>query len=72
MKSNNIIFKVFRFYYDGFRSLPGWGKNLWLIILIKLFIMMVVLKIFLMPNFLKRNFDTNQERGKHVLEQLSN
>ncbi|HHJ10996.1 MAG TPA: DUF4492 domain-containing protein [Bacteroidetes bacterium] len=32
----NFLIKVFRFYYNGFRSMTV-GRNLWLIILIKLF-----------------------------------
>jgi hypothetical protein len=31
------------------------GKTLWAIILIKLFIIFVVLKVFFFPNFLKQN-----------------
>jgi hypothetical protein len=49
-----------------------WGKSLWAIILIKLFIMFVILRIFFFPDFLKRDFDTDEERGDHVLEQLTN
>ena len=48
------------------------GKTLWAIILIKLFIMFVILKLFFFPNFLKTNFDTDEERSKHVIEQLTN
>ena len=44
----NIFYKIFRFYYDGFRSMTV-GKKLWIIILIKLFIMFVILKIFFFP-----------------------
>ncbi len=48
-----------------------YGKKLWTIILIKLFIMFVILKIFLFPNFLKTNFATDKERSDYVLEQLT-
>jgi flagellar basal body-associated protein FliL len=63
--------KVFHFYYDGFRSMTV-GKTLWTIIIIKLFILFFVLKLFFFPNFLKKNFKTDEERSKHVLEQLTN
>ncbi len=43
--------KIVRFYADGFRGMT-WGKTLWLIILIKLFIMFFVLRLFFFPNFL--------------------
>jgi hypothetical protein len=47
------------------------GKKLWLIILIKLFIMFAVLKIFFFPNFLKSKFDNDKDRGNYVIEQLT-
>lgn len=67
-----MLKKVFLFYYHGFRTMAKWGRSLWAIILIKLFIMFVILKIFFFPDLLQRNFDTDEERGDHVLEQLTN
>jgi hypothetical protein len=55
----------------GFANLPPWGKQVWLIIFIKLFVMFVILKLFFFPNFLKTNFRTDQERSNHVLENLT-
>lgn len=37
--------KIYYFYRDGFRNMKV-GKTLWLIILIKLFIMFAILKVF--------------------------
>lgn len=72
MKSNrNLFTRIFRFYVNGFRDLSGWGKQVWIIILVKLFIMFVVLKIFFFPDLLKKNFETDQERSDYVLEQLT-
>lgn len=48
------------------------GKQLWLIIIIKLFIMFAVLKLFFFPDILKSNFDTDEERSDHVIEQITN
>lgn len=48
------------------------GKQLWIIILIKLFVMFAILKLFFFPNFLKSNFDSDQERSDYVIEQLTN
>lgn len=45
------------------------GKTLWLIILIKLFIMFVILKLFFFPNLLNR-FDSDEERAEHVRTEL--
>lgn len=68
----NIIRKVVRFYVDGFRNMNSWGRQLWLIILIKLFIMFAVLKLFFFPNFLNTNFSTDEERSDYVIERMTN
>lgn len=68
----NVFKRTFRFYYDGFSNLPRWGKQVWLVILIKLFIMFIILKIFFFPNFLKSNFNNDADRSNHVLENLTN
>jgi len=54
MRKDSFLHKVFDLYYDGFRSMRL-GRTLWAIILIKLFIIFVVLKIFFFPNFLKQH-----------------
>jgi hypothetical protein len=66
-----MLRRVFRFYYDGFRSMT-WGRPLWGIIIIKLFIMFVILRIFFFPDILQENFETDEERSNHVIEQLTN
>lgn len=66
-----MLRRIFNFYYQGFRSMT-WGKPLWTIILIKLFIMFVILRIFFFPDVLKRDFSTDEERGDYVIEQLTN
>ncbi len=67
----NIFRKIINFYIDGFKSMTI-GRKLWLIIFIKLFIMFAILKIFFFPNILNSNFKTDEERSKHVLEQITN
>ncbi len=62
--------KIFYFYYDGFKGMTV-GKKLWLIILIKLFIMFAVLKLFFFPDFLNSKFKTDKERSDYVIEQLT-
>jgi len=54
MRKRGFIYRVFDLYYDGFRSMTL-GKTLWLVILIKLFIMFFVLKLFFFPNFIKEH-----------------
>jgi len=65
-----ILKKIFNFYLEGFRDMSPRGKKLWLIILIKLFIMFAILKVFFFPNILKDNFKTDRERIEHVEKQL--
>ncbi len=67
----NIFKRIFQFYVEGFKSMT-WGKQLWIIIIVKLFIMFAILKVFFFPDFLKTNFETDQERSNHVIEELTN
>ncbi|MBQ3925994.1 MAG: DUF4492 domain-containing protein [Bacteroidaceae bacterium] len=68
MKKNGFWWRVFDLYYDGFRNMTL-GKVLWTVILIKLFIIFVVLKVFFFPNFLKENAEEGRE-SDFVAEQL--
>ena len=54
MNKEGFLYKAFNLYYEGFRSMRL-GKTLWAIILIKLFIMFAILKVFFFPNFLKQH-----------------
>ena len=72
VEKENIFIKIWRFYIGGFKNMSSWGRQVWLIILIKLFIMFFILKIFFFPNFLKTNFSTDEERSRHVLEEITN
>jgi len=69
-KASNLFTRIFYFYYDGFRSMTV-GKKLWTVILIKLFIIFVVLKLFFFPDFLKTRFENDEQRSDYVLEQLT-
>ncbi len=48
----NIFSKIWYLYYDGFCNMTI-GKTLWMIILVKLFIMFFVLRLFFFPNYFK-------------------
>ena len=61
---------IVRFYVEGFRSMTI-GRVLWKIILIKLFVMFAILKLFFFPNYLNTNFDTDEERANHVLNMMT-
>ena len=62
--------RVIMFYLEGFRGMTL-GRNLWAIILIKLFIMFFILRLFFFPDLLKKNFSSDKERSSHVIETLT-
>ncbi len=62
-----MLRKVVRFYLDGFRAMTL-GRTLWAIILLKLFILFAVLKLFFFRDPMAGHSDA--ERRDHVLEQL--
>lgn len=70
MRRNNIFSKIFYFYWDGFRNMTV-GKRLWIIILVKLFIMFAILRLFFFQDFLETNFSSDDERSDYVIEQLT-
>ena len=54
MDKRNPIYRAYDLYADGFRNMTL-GKTLWAVILIKLFIIFAVLKLFFFPDFLEAN-----------------
>jgi len=69
--AKNALRDLFLFYYEGFRNLSTWGRQVWIIIIIKLFVMFIILKIFFFPDFLKTNFKDDAERSDYIIEQLT-
>ncbi|MCR4604265.1 MAG: DUF4492 domain-containing protein [Prevotella sp.] len=60
MSGDSFWYRAFHLYYDGFRSMTL-GKTLWAVILVKLFIMFVILKVFFFPNFLSSHAEEGEE-----------
>ena len=60
MRKTNFLYKVYDLYADGFRNMTL-GKTLWAVILIKLFIIFVVLKLFFFPNYIKQHSQEGEE-----------
>lgn len=60
MNKNSFIYRAFDLYYDGFKHMTV-GKTLWAVILIKLFIMFAILKVFFFPDFIKQNSQKGDE-----------
>ncbi len=68
MKSTFL--QIWRFYVDGFRSMTL-GRTLWLIILVKLFIMFFILRLFFFPRFLNTDV-VKGEKEDYVSGELIN
>jgi hypothetical protein len=64
--------KLINFYYEGFRDMSAWGRKVWLIIFIKLFILFAILRLFFFHDFLHDKYANDKQRSKYVLEQLTN
>ena len=62
------FYAVFRFYNEGFRNMT-WGRQLWLLILIKLFILFAVLRVFFFRPYYGGMSDGQRE--EHVATELT-
>ena len=69
MKKDSFAYRVFDLSYEGFRNMRL-GRTRWAVILIKLFIIFAVLKVFFFPNFLKEN--ANGDEAGYVATQILN
>jgi len=68
MKKTSFLYRFFDLYYDGFKNMTI-GKTLWLVILIKLFIIFIILKLLFFPNYIKSNAEDGKE-AEFVKEQI--
>ena len=64
-----MIKRIIRFYVEGFKSMTV-GKTLWALIILKLFIMFAILKLFFFPDLLSSNSDNDDDRAQHVRNEL--
>lgn len=60
MDKHSLLYRIYDFYADGFRNMTV-GRTLWTVILVKLFIIFAILKVFFFPDFLKANTDKGEE-----------
>ena len=58
----NILWRIWRFYYEGFRSMTV-GRVLWAVIIIKLFIMFAILRVLFFQPALT---GTDEEKAEQV------
>lgn len=62
--------QVWRLYYDGFREMTV-GRTLWVIILVKLFVMFAVMKLLFFPDFLANKAGDDESRADYVRKELT-
>jgi hypothetical protein len=62
--------RIVAFYQEGFTSMKL-GRRLWLLIAIKLFILFGIVKWLFFPNYLKENFQNDDQRSAYILENLT-
>ena len=69
MKRPQVLARLWAFYRDGLRRMT-WGRTLWLLVIIKLFIIFVVLRIFFFKPALSGLSTT--EKQETVAERIIN
>ena len=68
VRKDSILYRVFDLYWDGFCNMRI-GRTLWVVILVKLFVIFVVLKLFFFPNFLRKHAEEGKE-ADYVASQI--
>ena len=66
---NSIFRRIADLYIDGFRNMTV-GRSLWILIIIKLFIMLAILKLFFFPDLLNSTYNNDEDRAQHVRNEL--
>nr|WP_072237350.1 DUF4492 domain-containing protein [Campylobacter coli] len=69
IRDSFFFVRIFNFYKEGFKNLTL-GKTLWKIIFIKLFIMLIVLKLFVFDVNFNSIFKNDNEKSNFVIENL--
>ncbi len=62
--------KACSLYVEGFKNMSRTSRMLWLIILVKLFIMFAVLRLFFFPNVVKEQGNKSQQI-EYVMHELT-
>jgi len=66
---SNLLKSIAKFYIDGIKEMKL-GKKLWLIVIIKLFIIFGVIKLLFFPNILEENFSNDKARSEYIIKEL--
>ena len=62
--------RIWLFYYDGFRNMSSLGRTLWIVVLLKLFIMFAILRVFFFRPALA-DCESDAEKSMVVIENLT-
>jgi hypothetical protein len=60
LQTKHWLANFFRLYLDGFKEMT-WGRVLWALIFIKLFVMFAVLRLFFFQPYLQGDEDAKQQ-----------
>ncbi|MDU7070517.1 DUF4492 domain-containing protein [Campylobacter ureolyticus] len=60
---------IFNFYIDGFKNMKL-GKTLWLVVFVKFFIMIFILKMFIFDKNIHTEFQTDEEKINFIYQNL--
>ncbi len=63
--------ELVKLYNHGFSIMSKESKSLWIIAVVKLFIMFGILKMFFFKDFLKTNFESNEQRIEYLQNTLT-
>ncbi len=67
-----ILRNIWNFYYEGFKGMTI-GRTLWLIILVKLFILFAILRLFFFkPSLTGSDEEKAQQVRENLVEKIDN
>ena len=50
--------------------MSGWGRKVWIVLIVKLFIIYAILRVLFFPDFLGKKFENNTQRSEYVRNQI--
>lgn len=53
-------------------NMSSWGRKVWVILIIKIFIIFAVVKLLFFPDFLHKKYNSDNERRAYVRDQILN
>lgn len=63
-------FNWFKMFWAGFTTMSKQSRTLWIIVILKLFIMFAILRPIFFPNFLKSQAEDKAGQAEYVREQM--